>query len=483
MSRRAIIIGAGLAGLSAGIHLQQNGIETEIFELAPWAGGMCTAWVRKGYRFDGCIHWMVGTKPGNDFYNLYREVDALAEDTVIYNAPEIQMEINGTLYNIPMEFEDFKKFLHSLSEEDNAAIDAFCGDVETLMQSKMPSGVPSGLTNMIRVLKESRGFLSIARRYLGVTVEQYAAPFKSETVKALIHNLMPKDFSAVGLIMMLGTRMCGNAGYPMGGALEVMKRIEAKYRALGGNIHFNARVEKILVENGRAVGVISGGKTYPADCVIAACDAYDTLHTMLGGQYRHEKLDELLRSFPVFDPLAVVSFGLNKKFGIPFSVQYEIPEGVHTAPDTVMYGLHLRSFDFDPAAAPEGKSSVMIMTLAPLAYWEDLRKNDFEAYKAKKQELADEIASLLDKRIPGFKEAIEITDVATPATYVRLTNVYKGSYEGFAPTPKGLKTRIRKTIPGVKNLYICGQWTTPGGGICSAVQSGKEAAQLALKGK
>ncbi|HTX79964.1 MAG TPA: NAD(P)-binding protein, partial [Longilinea sp.] len=101
MSKKVIIIGAGLAGLSAGIHLQKRGLQTEIFELAAWAGGVCTAWTRKGYRFDGCIHWMVGTQPGDGFNELYREVDALTADSPIYNAPSIQMEIDGEMLTVP----------------------------------------------------------------------------------------------------------------------------------------------------------------------------------------------------------------------------------------------------------------------------------------------------------------------------------------------------------------------------------------------
>jgi phytoene dehydrogenase-like protein len=98
-----------------------------------------------------------------------------------------------------------------------------------------------------------------------------------------------------------------------------------------------------------------------------------------------------------------------------------------------------------------------------------------------RQQLADAVAEALDRRIPGFKEAIEVTDVATPASYVHLANLYKASFEGFEPTPKALTTNIRKTLPGVKHLVLCGQWTVAGGGICTAVQSGKEAAQLVAK--
>lgn len=89
MAKKVNIIGAGPTDLSTRIYLQQNGIDTEIFELSGWAGGVCTAWVRNGYRFDGFIHWMVGTKSGDEFNKLYREVGALEENTVIYNADSV----------------------------------------------------------------------------------------------------------------------------------------------------------------------------------------------------------------------------------------------------------------------------------------------------------------------------------------------------------------------------------------------------------
>jgi phytoene dehydrogenase-like protein len=55
---KAIIIGAGVAGLSAGCHLQSSGYETEIYEAHTLPGGLCTAWRRGAFLFDGCIHWL-----------------------------------------------------------------------------------------------------------------------------------------------------------------------------------------------------------------------------------------------------------------------------------------------------------------------------------------------------------------------------------------------------------------------------------------
>ena len=60
MGKKVIIIGAGIAGLSAGCYLRMNGYDTEIFELHTTPGGLCTSWERGNYIFDGCIHILAG---------------------------------------------------------------------------------------------------------------------------------------------------------------------------------------------------------------------------------------------------------------------------------------------------------------------------------------------------------------------------------------------------------------------------------------
>ena len=66
-----IIIGAGIAGLSAGCYGQMNGYHTRIFEMSNSPGGLCTSWQRQGYTIDGCLHWLVGSKPGSSFYRIW----------------------------------------------------------------------------------------------------------------------------------------------------------------------------------------------------------------------------------------------------------------------------------------------------------------------------------------------------------------------------------------------------------------------------
>ncbi len=476
MTKKVCIIGAGLAGLSAGIYLQRAGIETEIFELSHRAGGMCAAWYRSGYRFDGCIHWMVGTRKGEMLNNIYKEVGALMDDTEIYNDGTVRLECKGVVYEIPLEPRQFLAFLLSLSREDTAYIHAFCKDVGVLGASSPVPGPPLSMKDFCDMIKCSCGFLHIGQKYRGKTVQEVVNGFKSAIIRDILLMLMPCEYSAAALFLMLGTRMYGNAGYPAGGASGVAGGMEEKYRSLGGKIRFNARVDEIIVTGGRAGGVRLNGVAYKSDGVVAACDAFYTLKKMLRGRYCHPQLDALLKSAPLFEPLAVVSFGLDRKLGIPSSMSCECPEGFEAAPGVTRHGFHLRSFDFDASAAPKEGSSVMVMFNAPLECWLRLRFENRDAYRIRKEHMAESIAAQLDARYPGFKDAVAAVDVATPVTFIRLANVYKGSYEGFAPTPSALKMRIKKTVPGLKAFRLCGQWTTAGGGLCTAITDGRAAA-------
>jgi len=481
MSKKVAIVGAGLAGLSAGIYLQKNGIESEIFELADWPGGVCTSWVRQGYRFDGCIHWMVGTKPGDSINDYYLEVGALTPETQIYNPDYVQTEIDGKLLQIPLKLEPFKAFLLEIAPEDKEALLPFLRDLDSISHSKMPAKSPENFSDALKMMKESWGYISAMGKTIKFPISKFLERFKNPTLKKIILSLMPGDFSLSALYMMLGTRLGDNAGYPMGGSLALIKRMVTKYEGLGGQIHLRSKVEKINLSNGKAVGIQVLGQSLPFDGVIASGDGYDLLNRLLDGKYEHPQLSKMLINSAVFTPLCVISFGLDKNFDIPYSIDYQIPEGLQVTPDYSCHGFNLRSFDFDPSAAPAGCSSVMAMFESPLEYWQQLRTNDYAQYKEKKAHLAQDLINKINGRIPGFASAVKVIDVSTPATYVRVANLYKASFEGFLPTPTAIKTRFSQTIPGINNLTICGQWVTAGGGICTAITTANDAVKLLLK--
>ena len=87
-----------------------------------------------------------------------------------------------------------------------------------------------------------------------------------------------------------------------------------KFKALGGKLSLVNKVEKIVVLNDRATGVIlSNGTQINADYVISAADGYTTIFKMLEGKYQTEQIKEAYTNWPVFTPIVQVSFGINKK--------------------------------------------------------------------------------------------------------------------------------------------------------------------------
>lgn len=481
--KKVAIIGAGLTGLSAGIILEKNGISSTIYEKAPWAGGVCTAWTRKGYTFDGCIHWMVGTRKREPMLKIYETVHALTDHTTIFHIDKLIVEIDAIVYDIPLELVQFKTFLLNIAPEDSLYISRFCKEIKKITKTELIPGKPKTLKGYIRAITKGRGFLSVVIKNLNVTVGEYFKKTKNKTLIKIIHHLMDPSMSMFALIMMLGSRMSHNGGFPQGGARDMIKRMQDYYLSLGGTILFNTQITEIIVENHHISEIRSNQQTYPATHVIAACDMYDTLHRMLKGKYQHPVLNRMLEKSPLFSTIMLISLGLKRSFNIPHSATYEIENSLDVGGEKYVKEYHIRSFDFDSSFAPLGHSSIMVTLSAPFDYWDQLKINDETAYRSAKMDVAKRMIKILEKRYSGITDAIEVIDVATPATYYRLNNLYKGSFEGFMPVPSALREKIDTKIAGIDNLYLAGQWVTPGGGIPPAIISGMDTAKQIIKEK
>ncbi|NJR24169.1 MAG: NAD(P)/FAD-dependent oxidoreductase [Richelia sp. CSU_2_1] len=90
-----IIIGAGIAGLAAGCFAQMNGYQTRIFEMHTLPGGLCTAWQRQGFIFDGCIHYLFGSGQGQPFSRLWEELGVLPGQPFIHHDELMRIRESG----------------------------------------------------------------------------------------------------------------------------------------------------------------------------------------------------------------------------------------------------------------------------------------------------------------------------------------------------------------------------------------------------
>jgi phytoene dehydrogenase-like protein len=270
-----------------------------------------------------------------------------------------------------------------------------------------------------------------------------------------------------------------NAGYPVGGSMPMSKALEERYKALGGTIHFDKRVEKILTDGNNAVGIrLEDGSEYHSTRVISAADGYSTIFKMLGGKYADEKIQSIYDKWLLFPPLIFVGLGVNRTFeDVPLSVSgfsYALKEPVEIG-DAIRDRLYVHIFNHDPSMAPEGKTCLTLMLITDYEYWKKLAQ-DKSAYLRKKEEIAHKLIELLDQRFPGISSQVEMIDVATPMTFERYTGNWKGSFEGWLITPENAKIIMKpmsQSLPGLHNFYMCGQWVEPGGGLPTGIMSGR----------
>jgi len=480
-----IIIGAGLAGLSAGCYARMNGYETRIFELHNIPGGVCTDWKRSGYTFDGCIHFLMGCQPGNSTYRLYQELGVLksCELKIRRGFNSIVDEETGRRLVVTSDLDKLAADMKALAPADGKIIDEFIEGCKALQTLDMGLPKPRELTGLLDNLKffwKLRGHLKYFGRY-NIPVADFARRIQDPFLRDCISYLFLPEMPVVLLFMFLGQLAAGQLGYVAGGSRKFAQAIADRYRELGGEITYGARVEEILVEGNKAVGVrLANGSGYRAGTVISAADGYSTIFHMLGGRYVDRSTRERYEKWPLFRPIVTVSFGVDGKFpDQPHSQTLLFKEPLHITGFNTS-GMLVRIFDYDPSLAPEGKTVVQVVYETDYDYWMNLQQ-DRSRYESEKEEAAKTVLAKLEPLMPGITSRVEVTDVATPYTYYRYTRNYRGAFEGWLMTPEMIKTSVPKTLPGLANFYMAGQWVEPGGGILPVLCSGRNVVQIICK--
>lgn len=487
--KSVLIIGGGIAGLAAGCYAQMNGYRSQVLEMHTIPGGLCTSWRRKGYTMDGCLQYVTGSGD-SDINRLWRELGALRGKQIFDREEFSRVESgDGRALIFYTNADRFEQHLLALAPGDRRPIQQLCNGIRAFTRLDMPLDTPTNPQENLEFGKTMLPFLAPVLRWNRVGLHDFAQrfddPFVAEAMREFFQFAHP-SFPLTVMMMTLAQMHNRNAGYPLGGSLRFALGIAKRYEELGGQLHCRTRVKRILVEEGaagaRAVGVeLDGGEQLRADYVIAANDGYDTIFTMLEGKYIDETVLGYYREMPVAGPIVQVSLGVNMDLGaLPhsFSMPLEQPQQLAGKLQRRMTPKH---FAYDPTMAPAGKAAVTLWIDADRDYWRRAHLNAAR-YDAAQDEVADQVIAALDKRIPGLAQAVEVVDVATPATYERLTENWQGAIGGWTITKKKMSMMMgkgmKKQLPGLQGLYMIGQWVEPAGNVQLSAASGRDVFKL-----
>ncbi len=485
--KSVIIIGAGLAGLSAGCYAQMNGYQSHIFEHHTKPGGLAAAWKRGDYLIDGGIHFLIAHRPGSDIYDVYRELGAVHEGQCVDMDTYMRFtdEETGTRVDFSADLDRLAADLKRLSPEDTDRVGKLIDATRKLRDSpllmEMGMGVPPELKGKIGSLKElwsMRGFFKFLVGDLSKPVAEYTRNLHSPLLAKILESLFSTDGPVWFVSMILASVAAGQLGLLKEGCTSFVQPIEKRYKTLGGQVSYDSTVEEILVENDKAVGVkLTDGTEHRADAVVSAADGFGTIFKMLGGHFTNKSINDQYSTWRMYSPTVMISFGVARSFaGDPPLSMFLLRRPLKLGPRTVDC-LPLRVLNYGDKFAPAGKTVVQVMLETDWEYWSDLRRN-LPLYEVEKGRIAADVLDRLEGQYPGLASQVEMTDVATPYTTWRYTLNREGSPMGWLMTSKTMMAQVPRRLPGLGRFYMAGQWMLPGGGVPPCIYSGRHAIQI-----
>lgn len=485
MNNQVLILGGGIAGLSAGVYLQKAGIASAIYEKNPVLGGECVSWRREGYVIDNCIHWLTGSKKSDTLNAVWREVGAIDETTAFINEPYFyRLHFKDRSLSFWCDREKARQEFLACAPEDAKETNALFDAIKRAECVQVPTEKSLAKMGFIEYMKTGmsmRAMLPVLKTYSHLSIAQLAQKFKNPYLQMMIRGYFNDDYQALILITSCAFYTSGTAALPLGGSKGVIDRMAATYLKLGGEIHLAKPVAKINLHQKDAVSItLISGEVVPCQAVIAACDPEVTFGTLLDSKFREKRLAKM-RNHQKKDYLVASCFGVS--FGIVGTDDYGFEPGSVSFPcEPFICGtkpfdlLDVRLYDADPTLYPQDKRVVRVIILqggADYSYWEKLYQ-DQDAYQEEKERIATLVRLRIEAQYPLAKGHLKCIDTYSPVTFHRYCGAYQGSYMAFFQRYRGKTLNPKNAVPHLHNVFLASQWlSSTGGGLPMAVTSGK----------
>ncbi|MCF0242223.1 MAG: NAD(P)/FAD-dependent oxidoreductase [Treponema sp.] len=482
--KKVVIIGAGISGLSAGVYAARSGFDTLILEQHTTFGGLSTGWSRKGYFFEGGMHWLTGSSEKLKLNTIWKETGALKENNPVENRDPYYTLIDGDKeLHLWRDVEKLKSELMAFAPEDAKMIKRLCRDIKYFKNVHLPVNEVPGLKTKNHLKSGIGEFIKMAPaglRYNALSklsYVDYVNKFKNENIRHILMCVIGDRYNAISFIYAMAAFASGDCGYPDGGSIRMAQNMVDEYIHQGGKLEYHIQVKKVVVENGKTIGVQTKDKFIPADAVIVTQDARSAVEKLFDEKPK-DKWIEKMKKRVITEQNIFFCLGIKANLShLPYSCVFPLKEPWEVC-GTVYNELRINNYAKYKDHSPEGCTSITCLLLGEsYPYWKAAKADG--TYKEKKMALGKEFIERLAEFIPELKGNVEALDVATPCTYERYCSSYEGSWMSVWNT-KGKQYNYPQEC-SIKGVYFCGQRIMMPGGLPIAVYTGRRAVQLICK--
>lgn len=491
MEYDVIVIGGGLAGLTAGSLLAKRNLKVAVFDKSYNPGGSCGIFKRKNTIFDQGSAMLYGF--GEKGFNAHRFVFNVLEEPIDIIQHDLLYVVNFKGHRIPFHA-NVKQFTEELAKvfpKQRENIKRFYDDMLVMYEHVMVE-TPSyrsadetkaidGLKGLIKHPISYIRFLSYLNMSAKQLLERYfddpeIFKFFDKLTSTYCYATVEEAPAVLASVMFVDNHV-GGSYYPAGSTLFLPGKLEKVIEENGGEMILSTVVNEILFKEGKAIGVkCDNGLIYTAKYVIYSGTVWNLYDKLISSKVSSRKRREWAKAQVMTYPSVMIYLTVDKEVIPEDTAPLEMLVGNPDYLDESEVTAYILSID-DKNLCDEDEHTVMAIGPS-FEKWDFLSEKEYQVKKAKEKE---RLIQVLEHRFPNFSKHIRTIEVATPRTIEHYTMKNHGAVAG----PKQMLGQHMFKRQHIRtewsNLFCCGESTVLGTGTPTVTTSGISAANAVLR--
>ena len=482
---KAIIIGAGVAGLASAIRLAVQKFDVTVFEKNNYPGGKLTHFALGDYEFDAGPSLF--TQPEN-IIELFELAGEPVTDYFEFEKVPVSCKYffeNGTVVNAFADATAFAEEMEIKTGEDPKKVLSYLQQSKNVYENIGSIFLDYSLHKRKSLLKAplAKAIKETRLKYMLGSLNElnknhFARPESVQLFNRFATYNGSNPFKAPGMLSLI-PHLELNQGtfYPKGGMKSITEALYKLAVKKGVKFYFESAVQRIINDHGKVKGVVANDKNYYADVIVSNMDVYFTYKYLLNDENKAKKLLRQERS----SSAVIFYWGMKKSFpelqlhNIFFSKDYK-EEFDHlftlkTISDDVTVYINITS-KMESGLAPKGKENWFVMVNAPAN-----NQQDWEVLKKQcRQAVIQKLNRLLNTDI---ESCIEVEETLDPVKIEQQTSSFMGALYGTSSNSRfAAFLRHPNFSPNISGLYFAGGTVHPGGGIPLCLKSARLVSEL-----